>query len=323
MSGRVQRLCNGLVAILAIATSLSAQTVPASTAVLPDAHARRWTELKLLVARCSVDAASCKPESVGPDERVDLGAGRTTLLRLDWLRTGLHALATEKEDVRKTEAGMLEARLARLDAPADPVAPAVLQSARSQVDQVLATSEFKQEPELTWLQRLWRGFTEWLLGILGGSFAVLSSSPAWLRQFFQALLFLVPAVLLILWLMRQAREDRLHPERSAGTRPAGALAPQTEWLALADEFARANDWRQAIHALYWASIAGFEARRVWQSNRTRTPREYLRLLKPDSAVRGALAEQTRLFELTWYGYREATHDDYQRALQLESSLEAL
>jgi hypothetical protein len=213
------------------------------------------------------------------------------------------------------------ARTALAASVEEAVPPARVQQARTEVDRVLATREFQQQPAPSWIERKWNQFLRWLGRVLGSGVDALTNAPSWLKSFFQALLFIVPAVLLLVWLMRQVREDRLRPAAAQDAHPAGTLAPQSEWLVLAAQFANRNEWRPAIHALYWATIAGFESRRAWQINRTRTPREYLRLLQPGTPARSALVEQTRLFELTWYGYRDATSEDYLRAAQLQSSLE--
>lgn len=325
MRGTVQRNCVGLLLACALALGLGAQTAPAPVVALvtPEEHAQRLVALKAVLAGCVADPALCTAERVGADERVQINNGITiTRIRLEWLRVGVRSLSTEKGDQRKVLAADLSIRLARLETPAGSVPPAQVQQARTQFDQVLAAKEFQKEQELTWLQRKWQDVLDWLDRVLGSSFDAVTKAPVWIKYFFEALLFIVPAVLLLLWLMRQVREDGVHPSSSSDAQRRGTLAPQTEWLALADKFAQQNDWRQAIHALYWATIAGFESRHAWRTNPTRTPREYLRLLRPGSAARSALAEQTRLFELTWYGYRKANPGDYERALQLQSSMES-
>jgi hypothetical protein len=320
----VQRIAAGLLLAGALALGLGAQTPPAPllAPVTPEVHAQRMAALKGVLAGCVADPALCTAERVGADERVQINTGTITRIRLEWLRVGVHGLSTEKGDQRKALAADLSIRLARLETPAGSVPPAQVQQARTQFDQVLAAKEFQKEQELTWLQRKWQDVLDWLDRVLGSSFDAVTKAPVWIKYFFEALLFIVPAVLLLLWLMRQVREDGVHPSSSSDAQRRGTLAPQTEWLALADKFAQQNDWRQAIHALYWATIAGFESRHVWRTNPTRTPRDYLRLLQPGSAARSALAEQTRLFELTWYGYRSAIPGDYERALQLQSSMES-
>jgi hypothetical protein len=74
--------------------------------------------------------------------------------------------------------------------------------------------------------------------------------------------------------------------------------------------------------LYWAAIVLLEARRAWRHNPTRTPREYVRLLKPGSARQRALRGLTQVFERVWYGLREADAAEYARAREMYEALVA-
>ena len=94
------------------------------------------------------------------------------------------------------------------------------------------------------------------------------------------------------------------------------------WRSLAEEQASRGDWRDAVHCLYWASIAVLEGRNLWAANRSRTPREYVRLLEAGSSRWMLLRQQTQGFEHVWYGLNEAAHQDYERALELHEGLRA-
>jgi hypothetical protein len=90
----------------------------------------------------------------------------------------------------------------------------------------------------------------------------------------------------------------------------------------AEEHAAGGRFRDAVHCLYWASIVTLEGRRLWQPDRARTPREYLRLLDPASATAPLLRRQTFSFETIWYGLRPAARPDYDSALELHRQLRA-
>jgi hypothetical protein len=94
----------------------------------------------------------------------------------------------------------------------------------------------------------------------------------------------------------------------------------TDWAKQAEEFAADAEWREAVHCLYWAAIVSLEARRAWRHNPTRTPREYLRLLKPGSAQQRGLRGLTRIFERVWYGLREGRAEEYAEARALYEAL---
>jgi hypothetical protein len=59
-----------------------------------------------------------------------------------------------------------------------------------------------------------------------------------------------------------------------------------------------------------------ESRRAWRHNPTRTPREYVRLLKPGSAQQQGLRKLTQIFERVWYGLRDADESEYAEARAL-------
>ena len=64
-----------------------------------------------------------------------------------------------------------------------------------------------------------------------------------------------------------------------------------------------------------------ESRRAWRPNVTRTPREYLRLLKHGAEAHRALRELTRNFERVWYGQAEAGEAQYRTTLESFRALE--
>ena len=100
----------------------------------------------------------------------------------------------------------------------------------------------------------------------------------------------------------------------------GSLDPKDRKLLLWSVAAARGDWREAIHFLYWAAISRLEARRMWPTDRARTPREYLALVAADDARKPGLGALTREFELTWYGGRPAGESEYRGAEALAVAL---
>jgi hypothetical protein len=92
------------------------------------------------------------------------------------------------------------------------------------------------------------------------------------------------------------------------------------WLKDAQAMAAENRWREAIHFVYWASIARLESRRLWPADRARTPREYLGLLPGADPRKPSLTALTWSFERTWYGGRAAASSDFKAALEMASEL---
>jgi hypothetical protein len=132
----------------------------------------------------------------------------------------------------------------------------------------------------------------------------------------------VACALLLVWVFRNLRRQRRRMAIEAAHQTEQTEERVSNWLRDAENCAARGAFRDAVHCLYWASIAALEGRRLWQPDRSRTPREYLRLLDPASSVWAILRRQTRSFETIWYGLRAASSSDYDVALDLHRQLRA-
>lgn len=324
---RVPGACSALLLLLTIipGAEAGAQSVaPASGTIVPMAeHQQRLQQLRTILLACEAKPSDCDANRVGPDERVLAAPGLTTRIRYEWLREGIRQLGVLKDADRDQLAAELGNRLDE-EAGAQPAAVSAdaVKTARAQIARVLALPEFAPPPPPNWLQRKWTQFWEWVRRQLERTFMATAGSPPWLRILFEGLLLVVPVILLAIWLIRLVREDRRLPRGPLDSSGPREIETEEDWVSRAEQHARVGEWRDAIHALYWATIAQFEKRKVWTASRTRTPREYLRMLKPESSATAPLREQTRLLETTWYGYRAATANDYDRAQHLHKELTA-
>ena len=70
-------------------------------------------------------------------------------------------------------------------------------------------------------------------------------------------------------------------------------------------------------------MAQLEENRQLPEDRSRTPRESLRLLRRENAAYTPLSQLTRRFELTWYGYKSATSADWDDAMKQLEAIECL
>jgi hypothetical protein len=132
---------------------------------------------------------------------------------------------------------------------------------------------------------------------------------------------------LALWVFRfTVSRDRIE-----ALPPGHVVAPSRtwqEWIRVARMAASRNDFREAIHAAYWAGIARLEDTGMLPKDRTKTPREYLRLisqpargeLMPPAAYRQPLTVLTSRLERTWYGNRPASGDDFRDTLEQVEAL---
>jgi len=275
--------------------------------------------LKMLVEACQRQPAACDASKVGDDERVE-DAGFVT--RWSWLRQALSSSRNAPEPARKK---MLEDAAARLNedviaatAVGAPVGDG-FQSARKQADEVLSRSEFRTVTQESYLEREIAAFWRWLDDVFGGVSRIGRRAP-WLVPAMEWVSMMLAAAGVLTWVFRTMRRQRLAVRIEANAASEVWQKESFDWAELARAEAAKQEWRGAVHCLYWATIVMLEGRKLWRPNRARTPREYLLLLEPDTRVQQTLSGLTQIFERIWYGLRPAKESDYARALMLFDEL---
>jgi hypothetical protein len=184
--------------------------------------------------------------------------------------------------------------------------------AHTAVEKILAGSEF-QRPQPTLWDRVKAWTVSAIIRIFLGIDRVTTQAP-WVGRALEWLLFLAAAAGLLVWVMRTVQRQRLRV--ALGDEPVkhSAWAREMEdWRRQAEQEAGKGAWREAIHALYWAAIVHLERRRAWRHNPSRTPREYVRLLKAGSAEQRELRGLTSALEQSWYGQRESNAEEFNAA----------
>ncbi len=280
------------------------QTVPFSVFQAQTVAARQ------LIAGCRGTAAACDAASLPAPQRVSGGPAGAFTTNWGWLREALNgaknASATDRQKAMQAADEHLTALVRDAGALAPATETAAFNQARAAANRALARDEFRAAEGPTWFDRQIAKLQDWVLRLFTGMDRLGKRAP-WLAPAVEWGCFALAAAGL-LWFVRQS------------------LARQALRISLSEgamqERAAAEDWRDAVHCLFWAAIALMEGRRAWKANATRTPREYLRLLKPGSEAQGALRELTRVFERTWYGHGEAGASAYEAALRSYQALEA-
>lgn len=182
-------------------------------------------------------------------------------------------------------------------------------AARAAAERILATPEFQQPPPTLW-DRAKAKILAAIVRLFMGIDRVTSQSP-WLGRTLEWLLFVAAAVGLLVWVLRAVQRQRLRVKLGGDAAESAEWARKSDdWRRLADQEAGKGAWREAIHALYWAAISELERRRSWRQNPARTPREYVRLLKPGSPEQRELRGLTAALERSWYAQRAATPQDF-------------
>ena len=198
--------------------------------------------------------------------------------------------------------------------------------AHSELERILTRPEFGAvRPPSAWelfRQRLALWVERMLLRLFGG----ISRYPLGGEILFW-LLVVVAVGMVAMWVFRFfASRDRAN----ALSPGAAVIAVRTwqEWIRAAREAAGRGDFREAVHSTYWAGIARLQDLGVVPKDRTKTPREYLRLvvepppgqLAPAPSHCEPLTALTRGLERAWYANRGAGPEDFHESLR---HLEAL
>ena len=241
-----------------------------------------------------------------------------------WLGDALAAIAInpsaqqERLTAAKQRIAALRESAKALEAasPADQAQQSDSQRARAKLDGILRAKEFQGQTGPSWMDMLKSRFYDWI----GRQFdklhlphsAAIGNTIAWI-------VIALAVVLVALWAVRNFVRGR-SPEMEL----RNASAPGRDWrywLREARAAAERRDYRAAIHAAYWAGVARLEESSLLPEDRSRTPRESLRLVRRESSEYAPLAALTRSFELVWYGYRAATETDWNDAMQQLERLE--
>lgn len=288
---------------------------------------------------------ACDAKNVGPDDRVaqPTGAGsQPREVRYDWLRNvlslaGGHVPAAqpsvlgaiprtksrpEDVDALLSDASQRlqeDAKQAAAQASAPPESESYA-AERKTLTAILAQRAYQHATETSARERL----LEWLGDLLDKLFAGLrrlGSHIPWIVFVLRILLFGGICTALIWFLLRIEWRSRVQLVLDDAPAPGAPSARDWQlWLKDARAMADKAEWREAIHLLYWASIARLEASRLWPADPARTPREYLGLLAGADPRKPTLTAMTRSFERTWYGGRAATAEEFDSALKQAADL---
>jgi hypothetical protein len=227
----------------------------------------------------------------------------------------------DEPDHRQAIAGEIQKDLALMKREAvDLQGPAAAPpaNARATLKEILGRREFRSVAGPSWWDEMKQKFNDWLERLLDRIFGKLHVSPSVGSAISWTLIgaaFVIVVWLIARNLLAQSRGMGLHLEAPQRTHQSSR-----EWVHAAIEAAEKGNFREAIHYAYWAAVYRLEEAGVWKLDATRTPREYLRLLKTDVPQRAPMAEITREFEVVWYGDKAASADDFHQAV---SGLEKL
>ena len=198
--------------------------------------------------------------------------------------------------------------------------------ARTELARILARPEFGDVRPPNALELLRQRMAAWFERMLMKFFGGLTRYPIAGEILFWLLVIAAVGISAMLVLRFFASRDRV--TALPAVHSVIAVITWQEWIRAAREAARLGNFREAIHCAYWGGIFRLEDLGVVPKDRTKTPREYLRMvvepsagqLAPSATHRESLKALTSEFEQVWYANRGVGIEDFRASL---SHLEAL
>jgi hypothetical protein len=305
--------------LLLAACFLSSVALPESSNITVAEYRQQLGELS-----DKIQSLAAHPEQAGAVEAgvpatvtVATSSGEVTVHN-QHLKDDLAALAKasgEKQDALQSQIATYIQQLQ--DQAADFQQPGTdTQAVARKLDEILARKEFRRIQQPSLMEIIQAKVYRWLLRLLSRMHAP-HSTFEWVQKGIWGLIAAIILVLVI-WTFRRL----MRPEEPLATREIIPFSPSARswstWLKEARESASKQDWRNAIHLAYWAGISYLESSGAWKPSRSRTPREYLRLLSSRNPRYPILSALTRRFEIVWYGQAAAREADFHETLaQLE------
>ena len=226
-----------------------------------------------------------------------------------WLRAQLQAVEKNPKSARSCDEIQQHIQALRAEAlRLSGLPPPAGLEARAKLDAILQRPEFRNVHGPTWFDQLRERIRQWVEEMAAKVFGGMQSHPMTGKIIFWALISVLSLVLIV-WMVRRLLAGQ---SPLTLTLDAGQQAAKTWQDGAREAFAAAarGDYREATRLAYWAGVYRFEELGLWKTDRTRTHREYLRLLPSSHPQHETFSEITRHFELVWYAKHEISADRF-------------
>lgn len=180
--------------------------------------------------------------------------------------------------------------------------------ATRRAEEILSRSEFQPDRSRSWLDRA----IDWIFDRFPSFNLTASSGGSRLFSFIIVAVF-IGLLIFILSRLRFRNKGEAEAESDDVEITVAKARRADEWLAEAERFEAAGDWKLALRARYRWLLAELFERGTLSDLAGRTAGEYrgeVNSVLPDGA--GAFAAATDLFELVWYGNATTGSEDNAR-----------
>jgi hypothetical protein len=256
-----------------------------------------------------------------------------------WLHSALEDLKTLTPEKRATR---LEQLIDRLKALAERVGyerrpPTENDNkvyTKGKLESILARPEYATHQGQSAFQRLIEDFIRWISQFLPGPVKWSPGRSSWISVVAQvavviAALVIVLLVARILYTRFGGKERKREPKKRKARIVLGEqLKPEdtsADLLTEAEALARQGELRAAIRKAYIALLVELGDRRVITLAQHKTNRDYLNAVRSNHMLHSNMRGLTDSFERHWYGFAEATENDwtnfrsgYRAALQTQN-----
>lgn len=206
---------------------------------------------------------------------------------------------------------------------------------KGKLESILARPEYAtQERGPNALTRLIQDFMRWISQFFPAPIKSTPGRSNWVSVVAQVIVVIV-ALLVVLYVVRillkrfgGKRRKRAPKKRKARIVLGEQLKPEdtsTDLLTEAEALARQGELRAAIRKAYIALLVELGDRKLITLAQHKTNRDYLNSVRTNSALHSNMRGLTDSFERHWYGFDEATENDwvnfrsrYQAALQIQN-----
>jgi hypothetical protein len=204
---------------------------------------------------------------------------------------------------------------------------------KGKLESILSRPEYvTQERGPNALTRLIQDFIRWLSQFLPGPVKMSPGRSNWMTVVAQVLVLIV-VVAVVLYVIRilfrrfgGKRRKRAPKKRKARIVLGEQLKPEdtsTDLLSEAEALARKGELRAAIRKAYIALLVELGDRKVIILAQHKTNRDYLNSVRNNSVLHSNMRGLTDSFERHWYGFDEATDNDWQNfRLRYTAALQA-
>jgi hypothetical protein len=208
-------------------------------------------------------------------------------------------------------------------------------NSKEKLEGILARPEYATQAQgPNALSRLLQDFIRWIQQFFPEPVQVKPGRSKWLTVVAQGAVIIV-ALLIVLYVakilsrrLRGTRSKRASKKRKARIVLGEQLKPEdtaTDLLSEAEALARRGELRAAIRKAYIALLVELGDRKVITLEQHKTNRDYLNAVRNIPLLHSIMRGLTDSFELHWYGFAEATENDwndfrshYHRALQTQN-----